>query len=138
MAVAVYLPAVPILKWSTVGLCLLQGGYMLLDGGRALVVGTYITPSSGDYAGQLGPWARLVSLVGVDPESMWMKLMFVVLGVLWLCLGVAVSAGTTWSWAFGMTLAVGTLWYLVPGTVISVVVLVLLLTPQVRRALGAG
>jgi hypothetical protein len=30
----------------------------------------------------------------------------------------------------------GTLWYVVPGTVISVAVLVLLLTPPVRRALG--
>jgi hypothetical protein len=33
---------------------------------------------------------------------------------------------------------VGTLWYLVPGTVISVVVLALLLTHPVRKALGRG
>jgi len=37
-----------------------------------------------------------------------------------------------------MVLAVGTLWYLVPGTLVSVVVLLLLLRPQVRRALGRG
>jgi hypothetical protein len=35
-------------------------------------------------------------------------------------------------------LAIGTLWYLVPGTVLSVAVLLLLLSPPVRRALGRG
>jgi hypothetical protein len=35
-------------------------------------------------------------------------------------------------------LAVGTLWYLVPGTVLSIVVLLLLVSPPVRRALGQG
>jgi hypothetical protein len=113
---------VPFLKWSTVILSVLQGGYMVFDGARALVVGAYVTPGSGEQAGQLGPWARLVSLVGVEPESTGMKLAFVVLGVLWLILGLGV--------------ALATLWYLVAGTVVSVAVLVLLLTPQMRRALG--
>jgi hypothetical protein len=129
---------VPILRWSTVLLCLLQGGYMLLDGARALVVGTYATPRSGEYAGQLGPWTRLVSSVGVEPESTAMKLVFVVLGVLWLGLGISVAFGAAWAWGLGLALAVGTLWYLVPGTLISIVVLGLLLTPQLRRALGPG
>lgn len=43
-----------------------------------------------------------------------------------------------WAWPLGLVLAVGTLWYLVPGTVLSVLVLVLLLTPPVRSALGRG
>jgi hypothetical protein len=134
----VYFPAVPVLKWSTVLLCLLQGGYMLVDGARALVVGAYITPGSGEHAGQLGPWAWLVSLVGVEPESTGMKLVFVVLGGLWLVTGAGVAVGAGWSWTAGITLAVATLWYLVPGTVISVAVLALLLTPRLRRALGRG
>jgi hypothetical protein len=129
-----YFPAVPVLRWCAVLLCLLQGAYMLLDGCRALVVGTYITPASGDHAGQLGPWARLVSTVGVEPESTQMKLGFVVLGVLWLALALALAGGADWSRAVGVPLAVGTLWYLVPGTVISLAVLVLLLTPATRRA----
>ena len=131
-----YLPAVPFLKWSTVILCVLQGGYMVFDGARALVVGAYITPGSGEQAGQLGPWARLVSLVGVEPESTGMKLAFVVLGVLWLILGPGVAMEAGWSWSAGLVLALATLWYLVAGTVVSVAVLVLLLTPQMRRALG--
>ncbi len=125
-----------ILKWSLVGLCLLQGGYMLLDGGRALVVGSYITPGSREHAGQLGPWSRLVSLVGVRPESTEMKLAFVVLGLLWLALGLGLATDAGWSWLAGIALATATLWYLVPGTVISIAVLVLLLTPAMRRALG--
>ncbi len=119
-------------------LCLLQGGYMLLDGGRALVVGSYITPSSGDHAGRLGPWARLVTLAGVEPESTGMKTVFVLLGLLWLAVGAGVASGAPWSWAAGIAVAAATLWYLVPGTVISVAVLALLATPQLRQALGRG
>jgi hypothetical protein len=109
---------------------------MVFDGARALVVGAYITPGSGEQAGQLGPWARLVSLVGVEPESTGMKLAFVVFGVLWLILGLGVAMEAGWSWSAGLVLALATLWYLVAGTVVSVAVLVLLLTPQMRRALG--
>jgi len=86
---------VPILTWSTAALCLLQGGYMLLDGVRALVVGAYITPSAGEHAGELGPWARLVALVGIEPESTGMKLVFVGLGVLWSGTGLGVAAGAS-------------------------------------------
>jgi hypothetical protein len=119
-------------KWVVVALCVVQGGYMLLDGARALVVGSYITPGSGEHAGELGPWARLVSAVGIAPESLGMKVGFVVLGALWLVLGVGVLTGSPWAWWAGLTLAVGTLWYLVPGTLISLAVLVLLLTPALR------
>ncbi len=33
---------------------------MVVDGSRALVKGEYITPKSGSFAGNLGPWAKLV------------------------------------------------------------------------------
>jgi hypothetical protein len=39
------------------------------DGSRALIVGDYVTPKSGAYAGQLGPWAKLVAAVGIEPRS---------------------------------------------------------------------
>ncbi len=114
----------------------LQGGYMLLDGARALVVGSYITPGSGEHAGELGPWARLVAAVGIPPESTGMRAAFVVLGLLWLVVSVGVAAAAPWSWPAGLILAVATLWYLVPGTLISVAVALLLLTPALRHALG--
>jgi hypothetical protein len=56
-------------------LALLEGGWSAFDGGRALVVGDYVTPHSGDLAGQLGQWAqvrrRLVAcaLAGGDLRS---------------------------------------------------------------------
>jgi hypothetical protein len=127
---------VSFLRWLVVALCGVQGGYMVLDGGRALAGGGYITPGSGDHAGQLGPWARLVAAVGIPPESVGMKAAFVVLGLLWLALAIGVALGSPWAWVTGLVLSVGTLWYLAPGTVISLVVILLLLTPPVRRALG--
>jgi hypothetical protein len=126
------------LRWAAVALCALQGGYMAFDGGRALLLGSYLTPGSGEHAGQLGPWAGVVRAVGIDPESTGMELGFVVLGGLWLVAAAGLALGAGWAWWLGVALAVATLWYLVPGTAISVAVLVLLLTPPVRRALGPG
>ena len=109
---------------------------MLLDGVRAMVVGSYITPASGEHAGQLGPWAGLVSAVGLQPESTLMKSAFVLLGALWLLLAAGIAVGAGWAWPGGLALAAATLWYLVPGTVLSIAVLALLLTPALRAALG--
>ena len=120
------------LRWVAVVLSVVQGGYMVVDGARALVVGSYITPGSGEHAGELGPWARLVAAVGIRPESTGMKVAFVVLGTLWLVVAVGLALGAGWARAAGIVVAVGTLWDLVPGTVISVVVLVILLT-SLRR-----
>jgi hypothetical protein len=44
------------LRWVVLVLALTEGGWMAYDGGRALLVGDYVTPSTGEYAGQLGPW----------------------------------------------------------------------------------
>lgn len=115
------------LRWVSVVLCLVQGGYMAVDGVRALVVGSYITPGSGEHAGRLGPWARIVRAVGIPPESAGMKTAFVVLGAAWLVTALGLAVGAGWARWLGIALAVATLWYLVPGTVISVVLLLLLL-----------
>jgi hypothetical protein len=109
---------------------------MAVDGARALMVGSYITPGSGEHAGQLGPWARLVRSVGIPPESTGMKTAFVVFGAAWLGVGIGLAVQAEWAWIVAIVLAVCTVWYLVPGTVISIAVLVLLLTPAGRRALG--
>ena len=117
----------PWVRWLLVGLCAVQGAYMAFDGIRALVVGSYMTPRSGPHAGELGPWARVVRAVGIPPESMGMKAAFVVLGAGYLVAAAAWAVGAGWVRWLGLVLAVGTLWYLVPGTVISMAVLVLLL-----------
>jgi hypothetical protein len=116
-------------RWLGVGLCAVQGGYMVVDGVRALVLGSYVTPRSGPHAGQLGPWARVVRAVGIPPESTGMKAAFVGLGTGYLVAAAAWALGAGWAQWLALVLAVATLWYLVPGTVISVALLVLVLVP---------
>ena len=64
------------LKWIIVLLAVTEAGWMTFDGLRALVVGDYVTPKTGEWAGQLGPWSRLVSAVGIEPRSTLMKCIF--------------------------------------------------------------
>nr|NIU76236.1 hypothetical protein [Gammaproteobacteria bacterium]NIY10056.1 hypothetical protein [Gemmatimonadota bacterium] len=56
------------------------GGWLIVDGIRAMVTGDYATPSGGPYAGQLGPWAALVESVGLDPRSILVMGLHVVTG----------------------------------------------------------
>ena len=121
-----------VLKWIAVVLCVVQGGYMLVDGMKALVTGSYITPGSGDHAGQLGPWAGLVGRVGIPPESVGMKLTFVILGLAWLAAAIGLGFEGSWSWIAALIVAITSLWYLVPGTVISVILLILLVVTPLR------
>ena len=50
------------------------GGFMLVDGTRNLLTGTYFGPS-------LGPWSYLVKSAGIDPQHF--GAVFVILGVAW-------------------------------------------------------
>jgi hypothetical protein len=115
------------LPWLIVGLAAFEAGYMLFDGVRALVVGDYITPKSGAYAGRLGPWANLVKAVGIEPRSRLMKWIFVTYGAAWLAIAVAFVLGLPWAWVAMLIAAIGSLWYLVVGTVTSVVIITLLM-----------
>lgn len=46
------------LKWILIGFAVMNYGFMIYDGTRALVTGDYTRPKSGQYAGQLGTWYR--------------------------------------------------------------------------------
>ena len=120
------------MRWIVVLLAVAEAGYMVVDGARALIAGDYITPSAGEYAGQLGPWAGLVSRVGVDPRSTGMKVAFVAIGLAWLAVTVAFALRAQWAWTAMLVFAVGTLWYLVPGTIISALIIGLLFVPVLR------
>lgn len=76
-------------RWLVVALASVEAAYMVFDGVHALTRGDYVTPMTGEYAGQLGPWAGIVTAVGVDPRSVPMKWLFVVYGVAWLAIIVA-------------------------------------------------
>jgi hypothetical protein len=99
------------------GISMLQGGYMLFDGVHKLRTGSY-------FGSHLGPWAHLVSSVGIEPGAM--APVFVVLGMLWLTGGIAAVLRFRWSALLLTVLSLISLAYLVFGTLLSVAALVLL------------
>ncbi len=112
--------------WIVIVLAALTGGWMLFDGARALVVGDYVTPATGEYAGRLGPWSKLVETVGIQPRSTLMKSIFVVYGLATLVMAACFALGLPWAWWGLLVTAVSGLWYLPIGTVTNLVTLVLL------------
>lgn len=118
--------------WIVVGLAVFVGGWFVFDGGHALAKGDYVTPKTGQYAGQLGPWSKVVSAIGIDPRSTLMKTIFVAYGLLWLAVVVCFILGLEWAWWAMFIAAAGSLWYLPFGTLLGAVQIVLLLLPSLR------
>jgi hypothetical protein len=109
------------LAWVALLLAFFDGGWLAFDGGRALVVGDYVTPRSGRYARQLGPWAKLVSAIGIDPRSTLMKSIHLFLGLTWLVVMFCFALRLPWAWWGMLVCAIAGLWYLPFGTLLSVV-----------------
>lgn len=122
----VAIPHTTFLKWIILGVSLLLGSWFAFDGVRALVLGNYITPRSGPYAGQLGPWSRVVKAVGLEPRSPFVKGVHVALGVGWLISTIVLAFWPeVGKWSI-LGCAVASLWYAPLGTVLSGVALVAL------------
>ncbi len=102
------------MKYLVIGLSLLNGLWMLIDGIYVISNGKYIGPE------KPGPWASLISLTGVDVFKLGP--LFVLFGVAWLTLVGTLFADVSWAKGFGLVLSVLTLWYLPFGTLISIVV----------------
>lgn len=122
--------------WFVLALALIEGGWLAFDGGHALIVGDYVTPKSGAFAGQLGPWAKLVSAVGIEPRSTLMMGIHLALGVVWLVVMACFALRLPWAWSGMLGCAVLGLWYLPFGTFLSVTQIVLLLLPSLRSPAG--
>lgn len=105
---------------------------MAFDGTRALITGDYVTPKTGPKAGQLGPWHHVVERLGVNPRGTPMKLFFAGYGAAWLLLAAAFLRGAAWAPGGMLVAAVGALWYLPLGTVLSAVQVALLLLLRTR------
>ena len=119
-----------IAKWTTwlsVLLIASTAGWMLFDGSRALIAGDFVTPQTGEYAGQLGPWANLAHVVGIEPRSVGMKLIFIAqgLGTLLVVIQYMLNKPGAWTGLL-ITMLLG-LWYLPFGTLINLLALILLL-----------
>ena len=116
-----------LVKWILIFSAFLNFGFMTFDGARALIVGDYIRPESGAYAGQLGPWSTIVESVGIKPESNLMKGLFVFFGCCGLIAALGFARNLESAWKGMFILSIATLWYLVPGTILSISQIVLLL-----------
>lgn len=114
-------------NWVIVILVASTSGWMLFDGTRALVLGDYVTPKSGVYSGQLGPWSNLVRAIGIEPGSIFMKSIFVAYSLIALAAVVCFVARTSWSNTFLVIVCILGLWYLPIGTVANLIALILLL-----------
>src|SRR5690349_16586386 len=116
-----------ILKWLIVLLSLMNAGYMTYDGIRAFTTGDYLRPSSGEYAGQLGPWSKLVQKIGIDPMSSLMKSIFILFGIAGLIITICFILGFPWSWKTMLVYNICSSWNLFFGTASSILQIVLLL-----------
>lgn len=122
------------LGWTVLALALVEGGWLAFDGGHALITGDYVTPSTGPYAGQLGPWSKLVSAVGIDPRSTLMKSIHLTLGLAWLLMMVCFALRLPFAWYGMLACAIAALWYLPFGTLLSMIQITLLLLAPLRTA----
>jgi len=114
------------MKWIIVVIIILSAGWMFTDGLRALILGDYVTPKSGKYAGQLGPWANVVQSVGLEPRSIFVKVTFVVYGTASLVAVAGFATGQPWGRNALIVMAVLGLWYLPIGTGANMIALSLL------------
>jgi len=129
------------MSWSArivVVLAFVEGGWLAFDGGHALVTGDYVTPRSGRFAGQLGPWSKLVSEIGIVPRSTLMMSIHLVIGLAWLGMIAGYVARLPRAGAGMLACAIAGLWYLPFGTLLSVVQIALLLGPARIHGVGGA
>ena len=112
--------------WAIIILVAFTAAWMLFDGSQAMITGDYVTPKSGEYAGQLGPWSNLVKVVGIEPRSTLMKLIFVGYGLAALVVVACFAFGLSWAPIALMVVCILGLWFLPIGTITNLFALILL------------
>jgi hypothetical protein len=122
-----------LIKTAIVLSAVLNFGFMTFDGARGLIAGDYIRPKSGQYAGQLGPWSKLVKSVGINPESSFMKALFLIWGIIGIIITICFVMNFSWAWQGMLLLNVSSLWYLFIGTGLSALQIVLLVVLRLIR-----
>lgn len=117
-------------RWIVALAALANAGWFVFDGTYALFTGAYVSPSSGPWAGRLGPWADLVARVGVDPTSTEMKGAFVAYGIIWILLIPFYLVHVPLSRLAMLVMALGAAWYLPFGTILCAAQIFLILLPK--------
>ena len=113
--------------WLSILLITSTAGWMIFDGTRALIVGDYVTPRTGEFAGQLGPWSNLVKVIGIEPRSTWMKIIFIAQGLGTLTVVISYILNKPWAWTGLLVAMLLGLWYLPIGTLLNLLAFILLL-----------
>jgi hypothetical protein len=108
-------------------LSFVSSAYMTYDGTRALVKGDYIRPETGEYAGQLGPWSKLVEKIGIDPMSVAIKVIFILFGLAGLIITTSFMMNVSWAWKAMIIYNVCCVWNLFFGTASSILQIILLM-----------
>jgi hypothetical protein len=120
------------INWVIAVLAFFVAGFFIVDGTVALSKGDYITPKSGEYAGQLGPWSKVVSAFGIEPRSNLMKSIFVIYGLLWTIVIVSYLLKISWAPTAMIIFAIGSLWYLPFGTLLGIIQIILLIIARLK------
>ena len=119
----------PSLTISTIAsLSFLLGGWLVFDGARKLLTGYY----TGEQTIGLGPWATIVSAIGVQPAEMAFPFLF--LGMIWIVNGVIVLLGANTRYERVIAISIVTLFYALPGTIVGTITI--LLSLRERRLAG--
>src|SRR6266851_8195865 len=95
------------------------GAWLVFDSARKLVTGYY----TGEQTIGLGPWAIIVSAIGVRPADMALPFLF--LGVLWIVNGIIVLLGSSTRYERAIAISIVTLFYAIPGTIVSIITITL-------------
>ena len=109
-------------------LSLILGAWLVFDGTRKLVTGYY----TGEQAIGLGPWATIVTAIGVQPADMALPFLF--LGVIWIVNGIIVLLGANTRYERAIAISIVTMFYALPGTLVGAVTI--LLSLRERKLLG--
>ena len=112
--------------WLLAILVIFTGGWMAFDGAHALIRGDFVTPRSGEYAGQLGPWAHIPRAAGLDPRSIGIRLGFLFFGLGYLAALAAFLFRLPGARPLLLSFAMVALLYLPFGTITSLILLAVL------------
>lgn len=122
-----------VIKWIIIFLAVLNFGFMIFDGTRAIITGDYIRPKTGEYAGKLGPWSKVAGKIGINPEGNTMKSIFIVWGMVGMYFTVAFVADKPWAWKGMLIFNICSLWYAFMGTMSSSIQVVLLILTKLLK-----
>ncbi len=109
-------------------LSFILGAWLVFDGTRKLVTRYY----TGEQTIGLGPWATVVTAIGLRPSDMAFPFLF--LGVLWIVNGAIVLLASSARYERTIAISIVTLFYAIPGTIVGIITITLSL--RERRLAG--